>query len=258
MNTLTRPVGARAILSAGACMALAGCGATVASTSGGGVPAATAPGHAASVSAGSGAGSGGGSAASGASIPFPAAVGDTWVYKLSFALGSGSMATDKVVANVPVAGGRQVTMVQTSEGLTTRLIFVFHPDGSITYPVADVGGQTTSPGGILWPPASVIASRQPVRQQVTMHTGAGSQTDLVQTTVQGAGTATVTVPAGTYQATIVNVTMTVPLGGGSITVVEVRTWFAADVGPVKSETLITRGGNTTATARSELTSFIKV
>ncbi len=257
MNTLTRHVGVRAILSAGACMALAGCGATVASTSGGGVPAATAPGHAASVSAGSGADSGGGSAASGPSIPFPAAVGDTWVYKLSFALGSGSMATDKVVANVPVVGGRQVTMVQTSEGMTTRLIFVFHPDGSITYPVAEVGGQTTSSEGILWPPASVIASRQPVRQQVTMHTGAGSRTDLVQTTVQGAGTATVTVPAGTYQATIVNVTLTVPLGSGSITV-EVRTWFAAGVGPVKSETLTTRGGNTTATARSELTSFIKV
>ena len=220
------------------------------------LPAATAPGHAASVSAGSGAGSGG-SAASGASIPFPAAVGDAWVYRQSFALGSGSTATDKVVANVPVAGGRQVTMVQTSEGLTTRLVFVFHPDGSITYPVAEVGGQTTSSDGILWPPASVIASRQPVRQQVTMHSGAGSQTDLVQTTVQGAGTATVTVPAGTYQATIVNVTMTVPFGGGSITV-EVRTWFAADVGPVKSETLTTRGGNTTVTARSELTSFVKV
>ncbi len=256
MNTLTRHIGARAILSAGACMAVAGCGATVASTSGGGVPAATAPGHAASVSAGSGAGSGG-SAASGASIPFPAAVGDAWVYRQSFALGSGSTATDKVVANVPVAGGRQVTMVQTGEGLTTRLVFVFHPDGSIAYPVAEVGGQTTSSDGILWPPASVIASRQPVRQQVTMHTGAGSRTDLVQTTVQGAGTATVTVPAGTYQATIVNVTMAVPFGGGSITV-EVRTWFAADVGPVKSETLTTRGGNTTVTARSELTSFVKV
>jgi hypothetical protein len=257
MNRLTTHLGARAILSAGACMALAGCGAAVAPTSGGGVPAATAPGRAASVSVGSGAGFGGGSAASGASIPFPAAVGDTWVYKQSFALGSGSTATDKVVANVPVAGGRQVTMVQTSEGLTTRLIFVFHPDGSITYPVADVGGQTTSSDGILWPPASVIASRQPVRQQVTMHTGSGSQTDLVQTTVQGAGTATVTVPAGTYQATIVNVTMTVPFGGGSITV-EVRTWFAADVGPVESETLTSRGGNTTVTARSGLASFIKV
>ena len=257
MNTLTRHAGARAILSAGACMALAGCGTTVASTSGGGVPAATAPGNATSVSVGSGPGPGGGSAASGASIPFPTAVGDTWVYKLSFALGSGSTATDKVVANVPVAGGRQVTIVQTSEGLTTRLVFVFHPDGSITYPVAEVGGQTTSADGILWPPASVIASRQPVRQQVRMHNGVGSQTDLVQTTVQGAGTATVTVPAGTYQATIVNVTMTVPFGGGSITV-EVRTWFAAAVGPVKSETLTTRGGGTTVTARTELTSFARV
>src|SRR5260370_29992737 len=136
------------------------------------------------------------------------------------------MATDKVVANVPVVGGRQVTMVQTSEGMTTRLIFVFHPDGSITYPVAEVGGQTTSSEGILWLPASVIASRQPVRQQVTMHTGAGSQTDLVQTTAPGAGTATVTVPAGTYQATIVNLTMTLPLGSGSITG-ERRTWFPA-------------------------------
>src|SRR5260370_28048778 len=162
MNTLTRHIGARAILSAGACMALAGGGATVASTSGGGVPAATAPGHAASVSAGSGAGSGGGSAASGASIPFPAAVGDTWVYKLSFALGSGSTATDKVVANVPVAGARQVTMGATSEGLTPRVGFVFHSEGSLTLPVGRGRGQTTgfrgdflaTPAGLSVPPTA--------------------------------------------------------------------------------------------------------
>jgi hypothetical protein len=51
---------------------------------------------------------------------------------------------------------------------------------------------------------------------------------------RGAGTQTVHVPAGTYQATVVNETMTVKVMGFSVGV-DVRTWLASGVGPVKSE-----------------------
>ncbi len=135
-----------------------------------------------------------------------------------------------------------------------HLIFVFHPDGSITYPFTQVGGQTVHSDGILWPPGAVIASGQPVRQRTAIHTG--SHTDIVQTTVQGAGTATVTVPAGTYHARIVNITMVMPMGGTSITV-EVRTWFADGVGPVKEEALSTSDGQKTVAFVEELTSYTK-
>ncbi len=253
MNIFNR---GKAVLGAGTCIALAGCGATAASAPGAST-AATASSQTASVSVAAGSGAASSTAGSGASIPFPTAVGTTWVYILHFVtVGDTGTATDKVVSAVSVPGGRQVTILHTTDlgAPPAHLIFLFHPDGSITYPFTQVGGQTVHSDGILWPPASVIASGQPVRQQTAIHTG--SHTDIVQTTVQGAGTATVTVPAGTYQARIVNVTMAIPMGGASISV-EVRTWFADGVGPVKEEVLTTGNGKTTVTLVEELTSYTK-
>jgi len=249
MNSHTRYL----FLTTCACIALSGCGATAASTSGG-VP--TAAGGASS-SATAGAASGGGPAASSASIPYPTAVGDTWVYKDTFPeSGQTSTTTDKVVASTSVADGHRVTIIHTTDVASVRLTFVFHSDGSINYPFAETGGQTASAGSsVLWPSAAVIASGRPVHERVTIHAGgAGAQTDVVPVTVQGGGTATVTVPAGTYQATLVIVTMVVTAGGTAETVT-VKSWFAPGVGPVKGEQIITRAGSTTTFHISELTSF---
>lgn len=247
-----------AILAACTCMALVGCGATTASTSGSVAPGGSAAGTAQSASTVPAAGAADGSVSYPGSISFPIAVGNTWKYEMTFAApGSHGTGTDKVVAVRQVATGRQVTMLSTTDlPSTATLIFIFHPDGSVTYPLAEVGGATTSSDGILWPPAAVIASGRPVQQRVTMHTTGTTGPQIVQTTVQGAGTVTVTVPAGTYQATIVKMTMTFPLGGSSVTVVE-RTWIADGVGPVKAQTTITQDGHTTMFSGSELTSFTK-
>jgi hypothetical protein len=65
----------------------------------------------------------------------------------------------------------------------------------------------------------------------------------------------VTVPAGTYQATVVNQTMTETVLGHRANTV-VRTWLAPGVGPVQSEVLNkgTAGG---LLVREELKSFTK-
>ena len=69
------------------------------------------------------------------------------------------------------------------------------------------------------------------------------QTHAVSThvTVRGAGSATVTVPAGTYHATVIDDTLTEKLMGVSVSI-RIRTWLAPGVGPVKSE--VTTDGTT--------------
>jgi hypothetical protein len=77
--------------------------------------------------------------------------------------------------------------------------YIFHSDGSITLPLKQIsGGSVSSPsGGILLPPAAVIASGQPYRYVLAIgFKEAGKKlTESAKVTVQGAGTATVTVPA---------------------------------------------------------------
>ena len=55
--------------------------------------------------------------------------------------------------------------------------------------------------------------------------------------------APVTVPAGTYQATVVDMTIATKVGGFS-TAVEARTWLALATGPVRSEVFVHAGGKT--------------
>jgi hypothetical protein len=75
-------------------------------------------------------------------------------------------------------------------------------------------------------------------------------------TVQGTGTAGVTVPAGSYQATVVNMTITMRVGSYT-TSVDVKTWLAASTGPVKSEVLTHAGGKTELTTTNVLLAFTK-
>ena len=75
-------------------------------------------------------------------------------------------------------------------------------------------------------------------------------------TVQGEGTATVTVPAGTYQATVVLVTERISIVGITASV-EVRTWLAPGAGPVKTQVVTDEGSASTIAATEELVSFTK-
>ena len=75
-------------------------------------------------------------------------------------------------------------------------------------------------------------------------------------TVQGQGTSTVTVPAGSYQATLVTMTMSLKVGGYSSTE-EVQTWAAPGTGPVETKVSLHTVGNTVLTWTDELLSFTK-
>ena len=75
-------------------------------------------------------------------------------------------------------------------------------------------------------------------------------------TVQGAGSASVTVPAGTYQTTVVLVTERLEIVGITASI-QVKTWLAPDVGPVKELVNTNEGSATSVVADEELLSFTK-
>lgn len=262
---------ARTILAGAAVIALAGCGGSGGGahpevsmgvgTSGG---ASTGP---ASSVAGASRGSGSSSATPNSfvaspSIPFPVAVGDTWVYQTTVASinEKNSVTTNKVVSAVPTSAGYQVTMSETTDvggSVTTlRPVYSFHPNGTIGYPVPQANGVLVVSSGVLWPDAAGLASGRAYHSvlRVGVNQAGSSRYENANVTVQGAGTATVTVPAGTYHATVVDMTIATQVGNFGTTV-EVRTWLAPGTGPVKSVTLIHGAGRTELSTTNQLLSF---
>lgn len=251
--TARRSVGAVVAFAATA-LALVGCGSA----------ASPAPASGGTSTPGSGSAGGG---ASGTSAFFPVAVGNTWVYTIKTIAGSGT-STDKMIAVTPVVGGQRVTMTtnikEPAEGKLplVRLAYIFHSDGSITVPVSELGTAgakiTTKSGSVTWPNAAEIASGQPHSDTVVLAiTTAGKTITYTEhVVVQGAGTATVIVPAGTFQATIIDQTTTSKVDGYT-SVIETRTWVATGVGPVEQVLMDIAGGKTTITNTEKLKSFTK-
>jgi hypothetical protein len=220
------------------------------------------PGSSASKPAATGsptAASGQGSAATSTSLAgFPIGVGNTWVYQNSL----GGTVTNKMTAVTAVSGGQQVSETNTIDlagsPTTNHGTYIFHSDGSITYPSDQFGNGVSVQGGILWPPPGVLASGQPTRStlHITVNQGGHQFSTTAHITVQGAGSASVTVPAGTYSATIVDMTMSTLADGYTVSI-EVRTWLANGVGPVQSEVLTTELGASHLTDVQKLESFTK-
>jgi hypothetical protein len=213
---------------------------------------------------GGAASSAGGSATSSTSVPFPVAVGNTWNYKITTGSESGTT-VNKMTAVTPAATGQQVTMLTTdhvgSVNGSAKETYLFHADGSISYPLGSFSpgsGVTVTSNGVVWPPASVIAAGKPSQSTLNISIKAAGQalSTTAHVTVQGAGTATVTVPAGTYQATVVLVTERLGIVGITASI-QVKTWLAPDVGPVKELVTTSEGSATSVVADEELLSFTK-
>lgn len=258
-NTVSprRPAGAAAVVAIAAGLVLAGCGGSSSSGSAAGSNAASSS-PAASHSSGSG---GSTSAVTTASVPFPVGVGDTWKYQTTY-----GRTVNRMTAVTPVSGGQQVTMRSaiTSLGTTTHdtAYYVVHSDGSITLPFSqfDTNSSTASvkliSGDIFWPPADQLSSGRAYHDalQIEFSEDGMEQKVTAHVTVRGAGTQSVTVPAGTYNADVVNMTMSETIEGIAVSSV-VKTWLAPGVGPVQSEVILHEGGTAHIAARDQLISF---
>ncbi len=195
---------------------------------------------------------------------FPVALGDTWVYTDKLLTSEHGTSTNKIVGVTPIAGGHRVKLQISTDvdgtPSTTTLSYIFHSDGSITVPFQQVGSSdvTIKSGAIVWPSQAELNSGQPHTSNlvVDIHTSSLSETVKAKILVQGLGTHTVTVPAGTYSATLVNETITEKVEGITVSI-GVKTWLAPGVGPVKSEVVSTELGSTKPSAIDELKSFTK-
>jgi hypothetical protein len=196
----------------------------------------------------------------GTSIPFPVAVGDTWLYRTQSSGQSGTT-TNEIVAAGPTSAGYRVEMVSSSNvsglGAGTEPVFYFRSDGSIGWPVTDVGGLTAE-SSVRWPDAAGLLYGNAYHSVVPVEIalGGSEQSASAKVTVQGGGTAPVTVPAGTYNALLVKMTFSTKLGSDTVTTV-ISNWLAASTGPVKTQVTTTVGGKTQIAGTSELLKFTK-
>jgi DUF3108-like len=260
-----RPWHSRAVaagaLAAAAALVVAGCGG--AGSSGSSPPSGTASKPASTHTSSS---TGSTSAVSSNSVPWPIAIGDTWTYSSTNNAVTGGTVVDKIAAVTAVAAGQQVTMdgsITTAGGTTNHsAYYVFHPDGSITYPWSQFSsGSSTSSvrllsGQLIWPSESALAAGQVSHGtlQIQYSTNGQTRTVTADITVKGGGTQSVTVPFGSYTATVVEMIMNETVQGIPISDT-VTTWLAPHVGPVKTQAVLGEDGHSTVVVTQVLTSF---
>ncbi|HET9969992.1 MAG TPA: hypothetical protein VFQ68_17290 [Streptosporangiaceae bacterium] len=189
------------------------------------------------------------------SIPFPVRVGNTWVYQTKIG-GASGRTTNRIVATGPGSAGYLVTMSSatnvTGASSSGTAGYTFYPDGTVGYPAPAINGVSVTGGGIRWPNAAALASGRAYHSTLKIQVGSSGQTQDAGVNVYGAGTETVTVPAGTYQASVVETTITAK--GETIVV---TTWIAQGVGTVKTQTQVSGAGAAGLTTTEELLSFTK-
>jgi hypothetical protein len=194
---------------------------------------------------------------------FPVTVGNTWVYQSTVGSTESGTSTNVITAVTPDSGGERVTFSTRPDiaGLPTKptnLVYQLYSNGSIGVPFSQFNNSTVTVmgGGILWPSAAQLASGQPHTSTLTLRISvSGHATTIVgHVTVKGEGTQSVTVPAGTYQATVVNESIAESFDGINLST-DVKTWLANGVGPVKSVATSITAGKSSILSSDELKSF---
>jgi hypothetical protein len=198
------------------------------------------------------------------SLPFPTTPGDTWVYSNT----DGATSETKVVSVTQVPSGQQVLMDNSLKlnGVTqsSHYSYIVEPNGQIVLPfsqfntgAAGVSVKLVS-GGMYWPSAAELASGQAYHSTLTMEFTIAGKTEQVAThiTATGEGTQSVTVPAGTYSATVVSELEAEKFDGVNVST-DIKTWLAPGVGPVESEIISVDGSTQNITNKEELISFAK-
>jgi hypothetical protein len=192
-----------------------------------------------------------------ASTVIPAQLGDTWVYAVdSSALGKGTE-TARISAVKAVAGGQRATLSSSLRLAGSKAPFSFvseftaGADGSVTFGSTSFMGARLASANVNWPSPAALPEGRPRTSTVT-----GSFLGLkttVRLTVTDVGPAMVTVPAGSYQATLLKQTVTDGAGNQEV----IKSWVVNGIGQVKTETTVIVKGERAISAVQALTSFTK-
>jgi len=197
-----------------------------------------------------------------ASIYYPVAVGNTWVYSIDYGTGSNVTDTEVMTAVKPEGDASRVTISRTfhyedgsKDDLLDTVDYLFHADGSLEVPFqsipSDFGVVTIKSGTMVWPTGAEFEAGTARTGTIEASVDNGTVTnETVNFTITGAGTESVTVPAGTYdkarklqQALVISL----PDLGVSGIAINAVTWLAEGVGPVKTELPDVAGGSSTIT-----------
>ena len=187
----------------------------------------------------------------------PAQLGDTWIYAIdSSVLGKGT-ATARISAVRPVAGGQRATLATSLRLAGSKAPwrfssdFTLGADGSVTFASTSTMGAKLASANVNWPSPAALKPGQSHTSTLTGSFLGFKTTERV--TITEIGPATVTVPAGTYQATLLEETATDHSGGRDV----VKTWVVNGIGQVKTVTTVTVKGARQVSSAEELTSFTK-
>jgi eukaryotic-like serine/threonine-protein kinase len=145
----------------------------------------------------------------------PAATGNTWTYQTTFG-GQASTSTETVTSATPAAGGQNVVLTTTSSGsppITNT--FLFQDNGQITAAQVSGSGFSASTSGVIFtiPTKDDIVALKSFSNTAT--TTEAGQTVTFSTTSAGAGTEQVTVPAGTFTAYRLTLTISFTIPGAA-------------------------------------------
>jgi hypothetical protein len=196
-----------------------------------------------------------------ASIYYPVAEGNTWVYSIDYGTGSTVTDTEVMTKVVPDGEGGRVTIERTfvwddgsQADVVSTVDYVFAADGSLTVPfqsIPSAGGSTVTvqSGTMVWPTNAEFEAGTPKTGtiQATVETSGQTFAETVDFTISGAGTENVAVPAGSYTARKLSQALVISLPdlGVSGLTVNATTWLAEGVGPVRTEVPDTMGGGST-------------
>jgi hypothetical protein len=100
-----------------------------------------------------------------------------------------------------------------------------------------------------------VASGRPYHSVLNIKLSSGAS-ETADVTVRGGGTQTVSVPAGTFRATLVNMYIVTKVGSLH-SIARPRVWTAPGTGPVKTEQVIKAGAKTQLITTSAPLSFTK-
>lgn len=147
---------------------------------------------------------------------FPAATGDTWTYRTSGL--SSTTVTQTIVAATPASGGQDVVLREAVTGQPAPITatYFFSDDGHITASaVSGTGFSATSQGVSFVIPskADVVARKSYTSTGTITITGTTAVSVSYTATTVGAGTEQVTVPAGTFTAYRLDITITSSFAG---------------------------------------------
>jgi len=171
-------------------------------------------------------------------------------------LGKGTE-TARISAVKAVPGGQRATMslrlslAGSKAPLSLSADFTEAGDGSITFASASILGARFPATSVNWPSPTSLTPGQPRTSTVT-ESFLGTKT-AEHVTILEVGQAMVTVPAGSYQATLLQQTATDGKGNSNV----IKSWVVNGIGQVKTETTVIVAGKRFASSDQELMSFTK-